>query len=196
MKKILIIAFIALAGLVIIGVAFKPTDAERAAAEVITNGEPVTAPASDTSFMADMLPGFSPYSVIKAMELEEMTTAISPGKKSSFYSVTGGMNGIQLETTMTIYDYRDDKASGFMSTLIGVSNGNMDDARYFLEYMASAQYEGSDRDKAHAFVRDNFNSDSAATNIGEGHFLIKATTPGSRVLILRAKKPYDEAAVE
>lgn len=143
------------------------------------------------SVQSEMLPGFLPYEVIEALKKEGMTDEKNHMKDGTSHHLTGGLNGHQLSVDITTWRLGGEAgASGFTAMAIAANNTNMRDAMDFFKYLASAHYEGAEPVNAQAWVEANFDADSAAIDIGEGHFLLRATTPGSRMLTLyRATAP-------
>lgn len=143
----------------------------------------------------EMLPGLDPYAVVSALESQGMTATKSHMKSGTSYNFKGGLAGTELQANMTIWRFGSEAmASGIDGMAMVGYNQDIQAAKPFFGYLASLQYTGAEPERAKAWAEANFNADSAAVIIGEAHFLLRATTPGSRLLFIRKAMPFDMPA--
>lgn len=164
----------------------------------IAEGEP--APPTQEELMnesvrKEMLPGLDPYAVVEALEQQGMVATKSHMKGGTSYTFKGGIDGTELQVNMTIWRFGTDAmASGIHGMAMVGYNQDIEAARPFFGYLVSLQYDGAEPARAKEWAEANYDADSAVIIIGEAHFLLKATSPGSRILNIRHAMPYDPQA--
>lgn len=147
----------------------------------------------DPMLRPEILPGFLPHEVIALLKEEGMSDQPSHSRNSTMHMLRGAYDGIQVETVITTWRAGGESfATGFTSTAIAGVNPDIQAGLPFFQYMAGVTYDGSNPSAAHEWVTANYNADSASVSIGEGRWLLRSTTPGSRVLMLRHHMPYDD----
>lgn len=138
------------------------------------------------SVRQEMLPGLDPYAVVESLEQQGMVASESHMKSGTSYVFNGAFNDIELVANMTIWRFgRESMASGIHGMAMAGPNQNIQAAKPFFGYLASLQYDGADPLMAKEWVETNYDADSASTIIGEAHFLIRSTSSGSRLLLIR-----------
>lgn len=201
MKKLLsgclITGGVLFAVLVIIGLIVGPSDRSKSKSAAMADTTTVQPTEQDRQYKGvspeiapEILPGLDPWAVVEGMKKKGFSEKVNRYKGMAEYHYALDFAGLDLRADMNIYG--SDYSTGVNATAM-VQHGLSDigKAREFFGWLASVYYEGSNPTKARDWAVQQFDQDSSWAILGDGHFLLRAPSPGSRMLFIRRARPWD-----